>query len=588
MTVESQPWPENPMRAVVLGGAALATMSLSTATAEGWRNGVSYTSALLAGVLAVAAYLIGKPGAYWKVTACLLALGGVLVRGLDDLASSAYRLRSLSGGALNSLGEARLLEDLLSSLAVTSLVAAVVVAAGWAAVKASGSGTRKQTTMAALFAGGACLVMSLVEMSVLRPIMPGSPETVVTRAANLAVTALGLALAVKLVAMLCLFKSRKITTGAWARAWFIVCFVATVLGLVVSSALTVVRPDLMHAGRSGNIFGVLLGTAGAVGYLMLVRSRRLGYVVILLSAGLSLFAGLADSLLGLLVPGSPAAQRMALGGAGLVLSSLAVAVNPAITGLVLAKAWKTVPTEPAFQPRRVKAILRVGSIACLALGLACFLVSAPFAYWAHRPSAEGLFVAASLLAAAVAAVGLFATVAAFTKSSAASRALPVVASVLASLMVVVVVPTTIVGLVTLSAGSDSSAGEPATAPVPGPTYPGSGSGEERKGEEELPVTFSAYDSEFTITSFVVEQNGANGIVVKVEGEGFDTVMMLGQEGLTLPVGCSVIIDGKETDWQHARPGADGIEWDIDATGTPETVVFYPTDNPSKRVELPVN
>jgi hypothetical protein len=102
----------------------------------------------------------------------------------------------------------------------------------------------------------------------------------------------------------------------------------------------------------------------------------------------------------------------------------------------------------------------------------------------------------------------------------------------------------------------------------------------------LPVSFVAYGNSYSISSFTIEadKNGNTQIVCK--GAGFSTLPFR-NGGVVIPVWSSVLVGGAETEFESATMGKEGISFLFNKKLDPDSVVFYPGDDRSKRTVVPV-
>jgi hypothetical protein len=125
-----------------------------------------------------------------------------------------------------------------------------------------------------------------------------------------------------------------------------------------------------------NTFILFVFTSAAiVGYILLLASKRSGFLVILISIGLLFFNDILIGLNSLIRPFVRTGQLYtpALGGMGISLTML---INPFITGMTLIGAWKIVPNEPPHTKREVSGIFKVFYIVGLACSIGIFFVGA--------------------------------------------------------------------------------------------------------------------------------------------------------------------------------------------------------------------
>jgi hypothetical protein len=328
------------MRAIMLAGALVVTMLLSCLAAAIWENGASHTRILYLTVLACAAYLVQKDALFHKVAAGIAAAAAALVFAIGVSVLTVVQLRGTFNMADVFVG------NFFRSFVGMLIVAAAVVAAGFLATLVVKGDTRRQTTKAALFCGGAYLVFNMITAVIV--FRSSLSSAIIYSGIGVIPNAVALGLAIKLASLLCLAKGQRLQTGAGPKVWFVVCMIFSTLSVVVLFLLWQANPAIVDPP---GFFAVLLSIAGIVGYVFLLCSRRTGYVLILIASGTLLFGNLSFNLGGILVGFEVGAGPQVLGEytAGL-FSSLLIALNPTITGLVLLRAWKAVPLSAGPAP----------------------------------------------------------------------------------------------------------------------------------------------------------------------------------------------------------------------------------------------
>ncbi|MDR0594460.1 MAG: zinc ribbon domain-containing protein, partial [Bifidobacteriaceae bacterium] len=369
----AQPLPEAPVRAMVLAGAALAALAMSLPTVPSWlRHGTGYPQVFALMVLAAACYLAQKPGRFHKAAAGITAGAGALGLFLAEFAARFWASRESLVGP--SFAEA------WRSLATAVFAAAAALAAAWLAAKL-GRDTRRQTTMAMALVAPAFWVANLIAAVIVW--LPAAGIAGIFPTGQILgdlIQAVALGAAVKLVAMVCWMPSRRLALGTGAKVWLWICLVATSAQYVAQLVVTEFAQDWQSLPPFQE---VLLPLAAVVAYVLLVRSRRVGYLVLLAAAGAMVAAPLATWFAGLAHSTDPV---MRLGG---LLGILPGVVNPLITGLVLMTAWKKVPPEPPTARRPVPAPLRVGAVTTLVIGLMMALLLLT-AYYTEPHGSEGM------------------------------------------------------------------------------------------------------------------------------------------------------------------------------------------------------
>lgn len=105
-------------------------------------------------------------------------------------------------------------------------------------------------------------------------------------------------------------------------------------------------------------------------------------------------------------------------------------------------------------------------------------------------------------------------------------------------------------------------------------------------KEGLPASFTAYGNSYTISDFeVTEEEGVT--VISCSAAGFD-VIPFRNGGAVVPVGCSLLVDGRSVSYVSASLGGENPKYYFDDIFEPELVVFYPSDNESEKIEITVD
>jgi hypothetical protein len=573
------PDPENPVRALALAGVVLAALLASCVATAGWMLGTIHPELLGMVALGSAAYLAQKPGRFFKVASG--AVAGATALALVLAAGCAVPLWLYRHDDVSGLEAGQVLLMVVRGL----LVAAAVVGASWVATKTTSAGTRRQTTVGAVFAGEAYLVLDTVLTVVFFP-----DADFVAQGLGGIPYAVALGLSVKLTAMLCLFKSRRMTVGAGPKVWFWICLVFT-SGATIAMAVLAEQSIAFGGAIVGwvpDYFVLPLYLTVVAGYILLVRSRRLGYVLVLLGTGVMLFGQFADVVWVALSSGDASA---ALNLATVVTGAL----NPTITGLILLAAWKTVPVEPAFAKRPVPVIFKIGAVSALVIGLLIFLILCTAAYAeinsGMKPS--GQLVVAVALGGTISLVALFGLVSCFDKRSKGSRGLLVTTLVLGALPVAAVLIGLIVALVQ-SAGDDTAADRQAPRARPAvatqATDQATGGKEDGSGDlgDILPESLQSYNNQYTVTSFDigVDEEGHSKVIVK--GSGFNTLPFRNGK-IVFPVDCYLITaSGQEIGWSSVQTTDDGVDYMFPSKVDAIKVKFAPADGSSDGFEIPID
>jgi hypothetical protein len=580
--------------------------------------GTYYTFVMHLAMLASAAYLVQKTGTLYKVAAGIIAIAAPLayVIGHFVLLVSQWQYELNAAEVLRELSVLPLFGQML-------IVSAAVVAAGFLAARMVRDDTRGRTTLAALLCGATYLVFMAITSAVI--FGNSLAYTILVIGVGSIPDAVALGLAVKLVSLLCLFKSRRIQTGTGSKVWFGVCAAFTMLSLLATPLLYQVDAEAigLAAFALPNYFTLLLTISSIVGYGLLLRSRRIGYVLVLIAVGVAQFGQIGFNFTQILAEtldesiGSASFGVYAFG----LLFSLAALAGPAITGAVLSRAWKTAPVEAPFDKPRVSPVFMVGSLVTLLLSL-ILLIDACGGYF--NPASPGfmeagVFFAGPLLWSVFTLVGLFATIACFYRQFRAPKPLLIANVALAALCVLFSVLILVIGESPYSAdlsdrtrgasssrlqgnvsdsggldggNSDSNSnGDSVSDGASG--FRGSGSDEQPslRGETGgqrgfLPQSFAAYGNTYVILSFNIETNGDGNTIVKCNGTGFEVLPMRNGSFMT-PVLCALIADGDEIACQSTTTSSDGVEFEFGGKTDADAVAFWAGDDESQRVEIPI-
>jgi hypothetical protein len=235
-------------------------------------------------------------------------------------------------------------------------------------------------------------------------------------------------------------------------------------------------------------------------------------------------------------------------------------------------------------------VLKIGAIILLVVSLTWFVTGSGAFFGVDQHAGREAFLAGVVPGGGYMVVSLFALVACFGTPIRAARrpVLTVIAWAVAPLIVL------LTGLATIAVwgairyiGPDTG-GDPTTGSAAPSANSQTGSGRDNGSNQDVfPLSFSAYDNSYSISSFSVGTSEDGDTTVEASGSGFGVLPM--RDGrFMVPVSCAIIVDGVEIEWSTATTSSDGIEWEFDSTGTPDLVVFYPTDNESNRTEMPVN
>ena len=99
-----------------------------------------------------------------------------------------------------------------------------------------------------------------------------------------------------------------------------------------------------------------------------------------------------------------------------------------------------------------------------------------------------------------------------------------------------------------------------------------------------PIAFFAYGNSYTITKYKIKKNAQGNTTVTAIGYGFDILPFRNGRGV-IPVWCAFISDGKEIEANSASQGRTSVEYFFETTAEPATIIFYPADDESKKIEI---
>ena len=592
-TMPGTPLPENPFRAIILAGAALVAMLYVGISTSGWSWESEFTIIFQAIALASAVYLIQKPSPLYRVAAGAIGLLAAVF-----FVVGFFLFNAVSSGGMQVIDPGFLMY-VFKMVIREVIVAAAVIGAGLASTLIVKGDTRKQTTYAALFAGFAYIVFTLIMSFIL--FFQGFAETFVIAGIGSIPEAIACGVAVKLVSMLCLFRSTRLELTNGPKIWFALCFLFT-LGSLITMAML---PGQFFRPAWG--FSVyLLTVVGIVGYAHLFFSRRVGYILVLAAVGCLFFgqfghhftAALYSFIFG---PFNPRSLMS-------MLTCLTMVINPTITGIVLFKAWKTTPAEPVVDKKRPSIVFIIGALAAVVLAsilLANSLIGFFNPYWANylKPS---VFFLGPLLWTGFVLVAIFATISCFYKKAKAPKLLMIAGVAVAVISLLMCVLSLVMGSTPYtenfgpnytyshsssqpSTGDTSGSGQNfGDGPTDTPSTPDSdNSGSTSGNPVGLPLTVSAFGNGYLVNSFSIDTNSSGNTVLTIVGSGFD-VLPLRNGVFHMPLDCRLVVGGSEKDWFNGLASGDHLEFEFDGTFSPDTLIIMPGDDESVRYEFPAN
>ncbi len=100
----------------------------------------------------------------------------------------------------------------------------------------------------------------------------------------------------------------------------------------------------------------------------------------------------------------------------------------------------------------------------------------------------------------------------------------------------------------------------------------------------LPISIKSNGNTYTITDVAVTTNDSGNTVISCKGSGFNILSMKNNK-MIIPVYCSVVSDGKETQFKTFSTSSDGADFIFATKLSPTKVIFYPEDSKSSRSEV---
>lgn len=427
-----RPLPEDPRRALVLVGVLWIFFALLVVYGFGLSSGLGsevfyYVKYLGVALLACGAYLVAKADTLSRAVGWSIAvvepLAQLLASRILSYTGGMYAGSGPRSGEYSLAGFAAYLADTVSiHMLQVFLAAAIVVATAFVLSLAVAKERRSPAPFVALCCGASYFFVNvLLSLAFRGNSGDGSLAPVVLGPLP---GALALGLAVVLVYLLCTMRSHRIGARAGHKAWFWLCIVANAILLL---AVAIGRmTDSPYFGYMG-FAPTMLTLAFILGYVYLALSKRIGYLMIVLAAGISFFGSFDHAFSQALYSGG------AVGGgwAGVweaVIGNASSLINPLITGLVLLGIWRAVPPPAPAQPKpAVRVLNKAGAVVCIVGGALLFLLGSanyflPFTMQYDGPPGIA-FVAGVLFGAAAVVVGIHATMACFRKEDTVPRGL---------------------------------------------------------------------------------------------------------------------------------------------------------------------
>ena len=107
---------------------------------------------------------------------------------------------------------------------------------------------------------------------------------------------------------------------------------------------------------------------------------------------------------------------------------------------------------------------------------------------------------------------------------------------------------------------------------------------------EAGITIQVYGKTYTITKYEIKRDEENKTVVKATGKGLGTIVVENGKMMSFPVKCAFISGGQlympnKTSGKTSPFSAETIEFHFNTSDKPETLVFFPEDNPDKKLRI---
>jgi hypothetical protein len=363
LPLQQAPLPHSPLRALILAGAAVLLIFIASfRVADLHSTSTTICFFLLILTEACALYLIVQDKPLYKIAAGTLffvspfffanhtaqTVFALIARQSYYAEDSGYQVFAL-------FNNVALLHYLLPALLFSLIIGGTGFLLSF--LIKEDSKTRRM-----LLAGSGAAVFLVIQPLVYLVLNPGSYSLLLGFSSGI-LDALAFFLAFLLVGAICRIKSYDLKNSTGRKAWFWICTVFSSISLLVQSILAV-----SGSGDSLGFLPTILVAIGVVGYILLIGSRRMGYIVIILAIGVLFFGELSAALVGV-VNTLMGSNVSSMGDAALQVGlTLTMLVNPTITGLVLMGVWNQPPAAAPYQRPKVSVLFRVTAVCSLAFG----------------------------------------------------------------------------------------------------------------------------------------------------------------------------------------------------------------------------
>ena len=100
----------------------------------------------------------------------------------------------------------------------------------------------------------------------------------------------------------------------------------------------------------------------------------------------------------------------------------------------------------------------------------------------------------------------------------------------------------------------------------------------------LPMTIISYDNSYTINSFEISKDDDGNTKIIAPGTGFEILKFINGSA-HIAVWCDIISNGKKYEPKSASQGSKGITFFYSTSVTPDSLVFYPGDDETKKTTI---
>lgn len=138
-----------------------------------------------------------------------------------------------------------------------------------------------------------------------------------------------------------------------------------------------------------------------------------------------------------------------------------------------------------------------------------------------------------------------------------------------------------------SAASEHEAVEEDTVAVEEDVTADPSSAVDSSSQEGLPADFTAYDNNYSVSSYSIDVNAEGNTIVTLEGTGFDVLPMI-NNAIRMPINCTLLVGGQTHEWKHGSTEAESIEFEFDGKIDPDTIILTAGDDESQRVKIQVD